>query len=547
MRVRMREDSPDVTASSEQGPATPVGAAPAAARSTVATRRAWGIAGANLLLAIFAYRDLLTARPKTSLSLGVEGWFFEPSDTSPPVIALLVLWLVMRRWRRLSRLPVVAGAPLVTGLLLLGGIGAYVWAMRVAAPDLQAIALFCQVLGVANWLAGPAALRIVLVPAVVLLFAVPMPAPLLNHVVWQLQIWTADYSGFLLHALDLPALVSGDQILRSDNVFAIIETCSGLRSVETLTLLAVLMVDLFGRRGPHALLLIAAAPFVAFFINGFRALGLILNPHAGVAAVHNLQGIVMLLGGVLLLYGLDGLLGRLLPHRPSAPPPPHPPGAAQAAPALLTRRLLGVTGLLGLMIGLSLGIRPWRLDPLDLRLPAETVARDLDGWRAADLKTDWLFLGKAGFRQTINRRYTRGAEQVELFVGSAAIDRRHRSLLSPKTGLPGSGWIVESRGRDALERRVVDARVVRKGTRRLLVYHWYEGTRGLVRETTRSLLGLDASPLRRDEVLVVVRIATPVGREPTSREAAQARLAGFADLLDPSLRELSTPGGPDST
>jgi EpsI family protein len=539
----VREDSIHVTASSEESTATPADLASATARSASITRRAWGIAGANLLLAVFAYRDLLAERPKTSLSLGVEGWFFEPSDTSPPVIALLVLWLVMRRWRRLSRLPAVAGPPLLTGLLLTAGLGAYVWSIRVAAPDLQAFALFFHVLGVAHWLAGGAALRIVLVPAVVLLFAVPMPAPLLNQVVWRLQIWTADYSGFLLYALDLPALVSGDQILRSDNVFAIIETCSGLRSVETLTLLAVLMVDLFGRRGAHALLLIGAAPFVAFVINGFRALGLILNPHSGVAAVHNLQGIVMLLGGVLLLYGLDGLLGRLVPHRK----PPPPPLAAGSAAGPLTRRLLAVTALLGLLIGLSLVVHPWRLEPLGQRLPAETIARDLDGWRASDLKTDWLFLGKAGFRQSIHRRYTRGAEQVELFVGTGALERRHRSLFSPKTGLPGSGWIVEERGRETQGGREVDVKVVRKGTRRLLVHHWYEQTSGLGGEAARALLGLDSSPLRREAVPVVVRLATRVGREPASRDAARSRLARFTALLDPSLDDLSTPGGSNGT
>jgi exosortase len=529
-----------VTAHSEQSTATPADVAAATAQPASITRRAWGIAGANLLLAVFAYRYLLAERPKTSLSLGVEGWFFEPSDTSPPVIALLALWLVMRRWRRLSCLPAVAGPPWVTGLLFGAAVGIYVWAIRVAAPDLQAFALFFHVLGVAHWLAGSAALRILLVPAVVLLFAVPMPAPLLNDVVWRLQIWTADYSGFLLHALDLPALVSGDQILRSDNVFAIIETCSGLRSIETLTLLAVLMVDLFGRRGAHALILIGAAPFVAFFINGFRALGLILNPHSGVAAVHNLQGIVMLLGGVLLLYGLDGLLGRVVPHRP---PPSAPPLPAHSAVAPLIRRLLGVTALLCLLIGLSLAVTPWHLEPLDQRLPAEAIARDLDGWRASDLKTDWLFLGKTGFRQSIHRRYARGAEQVEVFVGSEALERRHRSLFSPKIGVPGSGWIVEERSRERIDGRIVEVKVVRKGTRRMLVHHWYAGARGLAYESLRALLGLDRSPLRREMIPVAVRLGTPVGREPTSRNAASARLTRFTGLLAPSLGELVTPRG----
>ena len=110
--------------------------------------------------------------------------------------------------------------------------------------------------------------------ALLLVFAVPIPAPLLNAVVWKFQLWTAEYSGLLLHLLRQPALVSGDQILRSDQVFQIIEACSGLRTVETLAMLAVLMVDLFRRRGWHAALLVAASLPVGFGINGFRALTL---------------------------------------------------------------------------------------------------------------------------------------------------------------------------------------------------------------------------------------------------------------------------------
>ena len=105
-------------------------------------------------------------------------------------------------------------------------------------------------------------------------------------------------------------LVSGDRLILDRGLFAIIETCSGLRSIETLALLAILMIDLFGRRGRHALILLVLSPFVAFLINGLRCLGLIFNPHADIASIHNLQGIAMLLGGVLLLYFVDGLLAR---------------------------------------------------------------------------------------------------------------------------------------------------------------------------------------------------------------------------------------------
>ena len=44
----------------------------------------------------------------------VEGWFFEPSDTTPAVVALMSLWLLYRRKDRLTRLSWVPGSPWLT-------------------------------------------------------------------------------------------------------------------------------------------------------------------------------------------------------------------------------------------------------------------------------------------------------------------------------------------------------------------------------------------------------------------------------------------------
>ena len=58
-------------------------------------------------------------------------------------------------------------------------------------------------LGAANLLGGIAALRVIALPAAVLVFAVPIPAPLLNQILWRLQIWTADFTGLLLRVIGM--------------------------------------------------------------------------------------------------------------------------------------------------------------------------------------------------------------------------------------------------------------------------------------------------------------------------------------------------------
>lgn len=501
-------------------------------------RRTLGLAALAIVLTALAYGPFLAYRPITNVSLGVEGWFFEPSDKSPPLVLALVAWLVYRRRRRLARLPAQPGAWPLTAALFAVSLSLFVWGVRCRAPDVLGISLFFQLLAVSHWLGGRPALRVLALPAFVVLFALPIPAPLLNLVVWKLQVGTAEWTGMLLHAIGLPALVSGERIIRADKVFQIIESCSGLRSIETLSMLSVLMVDLFGRHRVHAVLLMLAAVPVAFFINGLRAFSLILVPGSQIETIHMAQGIAMLLGGVLLLYLFDGLLERVLPAR-ARTLPRRPPlaGSERRDPSA---RLAGIAALSCALLALGLLLPPWRLAPLKLPLPVNEIGFTLGGWQGKDVETDWLFYGMMGYRQAIHRRYTLGRDQVELFVATGARERRSRSLLSPKTALPGTGWMVEDSGRDAESAH--EWRVVRQGSyRRRLVEHWTAGLGSVAAETLRTLLALDDSPLRRDSAPVVVRIATPLGRGPEARRAAERRLSAFASVLQKPLEALEAP------
>jgi len=502
----------------------------------------WGLAALCLLLAVVAYWGLLDFRPERRSSAAVADWFFEPSDTFPLLVFALALWLLFRRWGRLRRLPATAGRPVVSALLLAAGLASLVWAIRSQAPDLQAFSLFLVALGTAHLLAGARALRATLLPAAFLVFCIPLPAPLLNHVVWRLQIWTAEYAGALLSLLGIPALVSGDQILLADSVFGVIETCSGLRSIETLTMLALLMADLFRRHGLHAALLLGAAPPIAFAINGVRAAALVVNPHSDIATVHDVQGVAMLLAGVVLLYLWDGALARLRVDRGSSDAQAVATNGRAVAP--VTPRLAGLALLLACAAALSLWLPPWPLEPVERRSPGDVISRELDGWNAIEhIETDWMFLGRTAYGGSLHRRYTRGVERVELFVGTWLYGHRFQSAFSPKTAFPGSGWIVEESLVLRLVGRSADARVLRRGTRRLLTAYWYDGARGLGGEALRALLALEASPLRRPYTPVVVRIATPFSGDPRERRAAQVRLTDFARALESGVNKLVSPGG----
>jgi exosortase/archaeosortase family protein len=362
---------------------------------------------------------------------------------------------------------------------------------------------------------------------------------------FRLQIWTTELAGGVLYAFGIPHLVAGEQIQRAESTFSVIESCAGLRSMETLTIVAILMVDLFRRRGLHAWLVVLAAPPVAFSMNALRAVLLILNPHSEVAAIHTLQGVAILLSGLVLLSFWDAALERCsgLRGRPPRDPPPHPTGTGGRG-----RWPWAVAAALTLAAAASFWLPRWQAPPEG----ALDASRRIPGrlGLSTELAIDRLFLGSAGLRESFARRFANDGDPVILFLGVGSRSDRHRSALSPKTGLPGSGWIVEQEDRAILapDGREVRARLLRSGSRRYLVYHWYEGALSWPVEALRSLLALDRSPWRRRQEIVAIQlVAAVLGPIPRGRPAAEKTLLSFYGQLRPLLDRLESElGGPAS-
>lgn len=521
--------------------------APAAARTRGAIATRAGVA-IGLASALVAYRDLLWYAPEKSLSEEVEQLFFMPSQGVAPLVLLLSVWLLHRRSGRLRALP-PASAPWLGAALLGAGACIHVWATLTGAPDLLVPSLGLVGFAVAALWKGRAAVRAVLLPVLFLIFAMPLPAPLLNEVIFRLQIGTTELTGALLTLLRVPHYVAGEQILRTSQTFSVIETCSGLRSIETLTMVAILMADLFGRTRLHALALVLAAPPLAFFLNGWRAVALILNPHSELVAVHNLQGIAILLSGLVVLYLFDGALEKLAPSLGAAR------GRAPVAPALAASsgppgprraQVTAASAVLGGLALVSVALPRFDTAPPDAFQLSARLASGVGDLFSQEVPTDRVFLGSAGFLDSVTRRFQRGGRPVDVFVGIGWRPGRARSPISPKTAVPGSGWIAAADETRVLEPdgREVRRILYRSDTQTLVAYHWYEGSGGLALEALRAWAALDASPLRRSGEIIAVRMTTDVvGPVATGLAPAEARLDAFYVELRRTLdrMELSPP------
>jgi hypothetical protein len=130
------------------------------------------------------------------------------------------LW---RRWPRLRAAFGVAPARVPAALLLAVASSLCLWSHYTGTPALLLPALTCALLGAGFWLGGRPGARAVLLPAVFVMTAFPIPAVLLNQFIYPLQLFTAHTVTALLNAVGLTTQVEGDLIFREGAIFQVIE------------------------------------------------------------------------------------------------------------------------------------------------------------------------------------------------------------------------------------------------------------------------------------------------------------------------------------
>jgi exosortase len=483
-----------------------------------------------LLAAAIAYRDLAFFDPGAGRPRELEGadaLFFEPGSSSPWLVYAVTLWLLARRWSRLRDAIGTSSRPFSAGLLLASAAALCLWGRHTGTASLQVPSLSLLLLGSGLLMGGAAGFRALLLPALFLLLAVPIPTVIVNQIMYPMQLATARWTTALLGLVGADAVAQGDLILRGGRIFQVIESCSGLRTMETLVMAAAVYRELLQRGRLQGVLLVLTALLVGLLTNQLRVFVIVLNPYSDLAAVHTGQGLVMIVVGVLLLAAVDAILARLLPAPESGPVPAN--RAAEEPHA----RWLALAGLSVLLCAGTLAIEPWQPTPR-AQASLSTVSGQLDGWSATRLRLDTQFLGSVSFSEWIHRRYVRDDETVDLLIGGDDRLGAHTNLLSTKTAVPGPGWTIVERGRTTLESsREAEVFRLRKSTSEALVYRWHLGVESRPREILRSLLALDRSELRRPGRALVVRLCTQL--RDGDAASAEARLRGFASRLEDEL------------
>lgn len=132
-------------------------------------------------------------------------------------------------------------------------------------------------------------------PLLFLLFVVPVPQPLLSHVIFLLQEGSSKAAEWFFRLMGVPFLRQGFDFSLPGITIRVAEECSGIRSTLALLILTVLASHLFLRRSRNGVILCLFAVPIAIVKNGFRiaslsTLAVYVNPIFLTGPIHHQGG-----------------------------------------------------------------------------------------------------------------------------------------------------------------------------------------------------------------------------------------------------------------
>jgi len=149
--------------------------------------------------------------------------------------------------------------------------------------------------------------RALLFPWAFLLLMIPLPAIVLNQITFPLQLLASKVASTTLPWMGVPVLREGNVIILPAMALEVAEACSGIRSLMSLTALAVIYGYLMERRvGIRVLLAVASIP-IAVAANSFRIVGTGLlvqywDPDKAQGFFHEFSGWLIFVVSLIMLY-----------------------------------------------------------------------------------------------------------------------------------------------------------------------------------------------------------------------------------------------------
>jgi len=246
------------------------------------------------------------------LSRLISQWIENPDMGHGFFVPLVSGYIV---WQRRSQLIVLKPEPSRWGLLIVIW-GAIQMVIGVLGTELftSRTAFVITVIGVVAALGGKPFLRALAFPLALLFLMVPIPTVVYNQLTFPLQMLASQLAAGALSLLGIPVLRDGNILELANGRLSVVEACSGIRSLLSLTFLSLVYGYFFEKKTWIRVTLFLATIPVAILANGGRVTltGILyeIRPELAEGFFHESTGLVIFFAAGVILFLIHQILGR---------------------------------------------------------------------------------------------------------------------------------------------------------------------------------------------------------------------------------------------
>ncbi|MDP3029143.1 MAG: VPLPA-CTERM-specific exosortase XrtD [Deltaproteobacteria bacterium] len=469
-----------------------------------------------------------------------------------PFVVLYLLWDKRRDLVSHPSIPSWKGLALfVFGLI-------FFWVGELSGEFLSLYISFWLVLVGLCWMhLGWQKLKTIAFALAFILTMFPLPHFILNKVTLKLRLISSQLGVAMMQLCGMPVYREGNIIDVGFTQLQVVDACSGLHSLISLMVLCLLLVYFFQAHfWKRAVLLISAVP-LAVFANSIRItltgiLYKVWGPKIAEGFFRGFSGWLIFVFCIPVLLLEMKILEKLPPVVSSTSDPGEAQGSKPKAQSnedkvqipWLNARFVVVVILLTATLAISRGIE-FR-ERIPITKPLNQFPLQVGEWSAEVRQTmDKIFIDELDLSDYAIIDYQNSlGRQVNFYVAYYESQSKGKSIHSPETCLPGSGWIFKQAGAVSIPCSSGDKRSIyvnrafmEKDGHKQLVYYWFP-QRGRILTNAYQLkiyAFWDALTKHRTDG-ALVRLIAPV-HESEGLEEAEARLQKFTRDIVPVLEE----------
>lgn len=208
-------------------------------------------------------------------------------------------------WQKRDVFGKYSSSVLGLSLVMLCAVG-YILSIQIRVPAVMILTMVMFVIACLIYLGSFSILNEIPIPILLIILIIPIPLQLMTVITGVLQLWVSETATFLIRVLSIPIYREGNVLIIVERSFQVVDACSGVRSLISLTTLSLILGYFsFTRKISFLLLFIVSIP-VALFVNVLRVVSMVALYHffkvdITTGAPHTIAGLLLFGIGLLVL------------------------------------------------------------------------------------------------------------------------------------------------------------------------------------------------------------------------------------------------------